>query len=65
VEIINKYRKKNKTTLLPAVSLFRLNKNIKKLPELAGWVEPIYTTRAKRGIYLLLRGGITEEMGHK
>jgi integrase len=40
LNIIGKY-KKNKTALLPTVSLSRFNKNIKKLAELAGWVYAI------------------------
>ncbi len=40
LDIFNKYRK-NKKAILPAVSLFRFNENIKKMAELAGWVGPL------------------------
>lgn len=49
IEIINKY-KKNKASLLPTISLFGFNKNIKKIGELAGWVMPISKIRARKGI---------------
>lgn len=49
VDIIQKYRK-NKGSLLPTVSLFRFNQNIKKLAELAGWVHHIQKERTKKGL---------------
>jgi len=49
IAILNKYPK-NKIALLPSVSLFRFNKNVKKLAELAGWVHPIPRSRTKKGI---------------
>ena len=48
IDIIDKYRKR-KTYLLPTVSLFRFNRNIKKISELAGWVFPISKLRTKKG----------------
>lgn len=47
--IIHKYRR-NKNTLLPVVSLFRFNENIKRIAELAGWIHPITKTRTKKGL---------------
>jgi len=49
IAILDKY-KKLKTGLLPAISLFRFNANLKKLAELAGWTEPVPKFRTVRGI---------------
>ncbi|WP_255155248.1 tyrosine-type recombinase/integrase, partial [Ferruginibacter sp. HRS2-29] len=49
MDILERY-KKNKGTLLPVVSLFRFNKNIKKLAELAGWTYPLPRLRTRKGI---------------
>lgn len=50
IEILNKYSK-NKNTLLPTVSLFRFNENIKKIAELAGWTNLIPNRRSKKGVH--------------
>jgi integrase len=49
IEILEKY-KHNKKTLLPTVSLFRFNENIKKIAQLAGWTNLIPNRRSKKGI---------------
>jgi integrase len=49
LSILEKY-KKLKTGLLPAVSLFRFNANVKKVAELAGWVQPVPKFRTVRGV---------------
>jgi len=49
VEIIKKYRRKQKT-LLPLLSLFNLNKNIRLLMEAAGWTYSCTKTRSRQGI---------------
>ncbi len=49
IEILEKY-KQNKNTLLPTVSLFRFNENIKSIAQLAGWTNLIPNLRSKKGI---------------
>lgn len=48
VRIIQKY-KRHKTTLLPRLSVARLNLNIKELAERAGWTHPITKVRLRQG----------------
>jgi len=49
IEILAKY-KQNRKSLLPTVSLFRFNANIKKIAELAGWTNLIPNRRSKKGM---------------
>jgi hypothetical protein len=49
IDILHKY-KKLKTGLLPAISLFRFNANLKKMAEQAGWVQPVPKFRTVRGV---------------
>src|ERR1043165_6473582 len=51
VDIIMKYKRKQKT-LLPYITLFNLNKNIRSLMEVAGWTQVCNKTRWKRGIMI-------------
>jgi hypothetical protein len=48
INILNRLAYPN-GTLLPKISLFNLNKNLKKLFEVAGWTEPIGKFRMKDG----------------
>ena len=48
IEIINRYRGKQRT-LLPQISLFNLNNNIRQLMETAGWTDPCIKSRSKQG----------------
>ncbi len=48
IAVLDKY-KKTKTGLLPAISLFRFNANLKKIAALAGWVQPVPKFRTVRG----------------
>jgi integrase len=49
-EILLKY-KHRKGFLLPAVSLFRFNKNVKRIAELAGWVSPVLRLKSRTGMH--------------
>ena len=49
VEILTKYRKKNKP-LLPRIGVANLNKNIRLLAEAAAWTQPCFKLRNRRGI---------------
>jgi len=49
VEIIHRY-KKNKLFLLPRFQLLTLNKNFRKIGELAGWTDLVQKKRRKRGM---------------
>jgi integrase len=48
ISIVEKY-KKLKTGLLPTLSLVRFNANLKKLAQLAGWVQPVPKFRTVGG----------------
>jgi integrase len=48
VDIISKYQN-NKKQLLPVISKFNLNKQLKLIAEKAGWTQTIIITRQKRG----------------
>lgn len=48
VAIIKKYKRK-RAPLIPAISLFNLNKYLKQLAEKAGWTEPLAKYRECRG----------------
>ncbi|GAB2808411.1 site-specific integrase [Ferruginibacter profundus] len=49
IAIVAKY-KKLKTGLLPTISLFRFNANLKKMAALAGWTDPVPKLRTVRGV---------------
>lgn len=49
IDIIQKYKGRS-SQLFPQISKFNLNKYIKELAEVAGWVEPIGKYREKRGV---------------
>jgi integrase len=49
IDILHKY-KRLKTGLLPTISLFRFNANLKKIAEHAGWVQPVPKFRSVRGV---------------
>jgi len=51
IEIIKKYKRKQ-NTLLPYISLFNLNKNIRLLMEAAGWTQVCTKTRWKKGMIM-------------
>lgn len=51
IDIIKKYKRKQKT-LLPYISIFNLNKNIRLLMEASGWTQVCTKTRWKRGMIL-------------
>lgn len=53
IEIIKKCRKRK--TLLPVISLFRFNINIKKICRLAGWDYPVEKIRDKKGRSFLIK----------
>ncbi len=60
IEIIAKY-KQNKNELLPTVSLFRFNENVKKIAQLAGWTNLIPTRRSKKGMQNQKNGKLLAE----
>jgi integrase len=53
LEMLFKYRMRKKS-LLPVVSLFRFNENVKKIARLAGWVYPVAKMRERKGIAINL-----------
>jgi integrase len=55
VEILQRYHKRE--TLLPAFTVFNLNKGIKKLLELAGFTSPVRVTRQRMGKAILFGTG--------
>jgi integrase len=62
IEIIQKYHRKRHKTLLPVISNYNLNKNIKLLAEKAGWIDSVVKSRGRRGISVsLLRPSKTEK----
>ena len=58
-EILKKYKKRK--TLLPEISLFRFNVNIKKISKLAGWDYPVEKVRDKKGVTSKFKNGKTCE----
>lgn len=50
IQILEKYKSENETNLLPYFNKVFLNKKIKQLMEIAGFTEPAFKTRQKRGI---------------
>lgn len=54
IEIIQKYHRKRHKTLLPVISNYNLNKNIKLLAETAGWTDNMVKNRGRRGILVPL-----------
>lgn len=54
IEIIKKYHRKRHKTLLPVISNFNLNKNIKLLAETVGWIDTVAKRRGRRGISVSL-----------
>jgi len=55
IEILEKYKRKR--SLFPKISNARLNKNLKKLGELAGWVQEVNKFREQRGVIKQLSKG--------
>ena len=58
IELIKRYKKSK--TLLPPISLYRFNANIKKICLLAGWDYPVEKWRDKEGISKKIRNGNSE-----
>ncbi|MEP7128162.1 MAG: tyrosine-type recombinase/integrase [Chitinophagales bacterium] len=54
VEIIKKYHRKRHKNLLPVISNYNLNKNLKLLAETAGWTNQVAKIRGRRGISVSL-----------
>lgn len=54
IEIIQKYHRSRHKNLLPVISNFNLNKNLKLLAETAGWTTQVAKTRGRRGISISL-----------
>lgn len=50
IQILEKYRSEKENNLLPYFNKVFLNKKIKQLMEIAGFTEPAFKTRQKRGI---------------
>jgi site-specific recombinase XerD len=49
IEIIKKYHRRRHKNLLPVISNYNLNKNIKLLAEKAGWTDAVTKMRGRRG----------------
>lgn len=50
IEILKKYHCKRHRKLLPVITNYNLNKNIKLLAQTAGWTDPFAKMRSRRGI---------------
>ena len=65
IEIIKKYHRRRHKNLLPVISNYNLNKNIKLLAEKAGWTDAVTKIRGQRGIPIPILRPSKAEKGYR
>jgi integrase len=65
IEIIKKYHRRRNKNLLPIISNFNLNKNIKLLADAAGWTDTVVKNRGRRGVSAPLLSASKTEKGFR